>query len=555
MRFFYSFILVFFFGFLANASEIYKNANRPISLNGTYTVGVGGDFAQLSDAAAAFNSAPISGPVILLLTDENYNESTNSIFNTNAGSSAENTLTIKPAVGKTIKMNFNAFSVVLNGVSHFMMDGSNDASDSRNLELRMKQFTIQSTESESCNNVSIKNTKIIGALLPPNGVSNILVTGPLPNHYFSAINNQFSTANYGIYINGNDQNPNLGCVVSMNNFSTLDTALILSNVTDFNVMENVFTGLHYVGITITKNTKDGNIFNNNIMGIGSSKYSVTGLNLQSLNPTANVKIYNNFFGRMSNFFEVKGIAISTGGGYKIYHNTVYFDDNLPITSRSYLVYILNTVPDHAVDLRNNILHNENTPNAAHYLVYSLAPKSVFSHIDHNIYHSAVKYGYINGVDVTSFDEFKIAFGGNENSVSGKPVYVSENDFHLPEESNPTIKALGTPIPEVTFDIDNQIRSSVRPDIGADEFTTFMNVENTDEFSFKYFPNPVVDFLTINSEAKIERVDILNYTGQLLFTQFTGSKVAKLDLREFSAGIYLLKLKIANQYKTVKIMKK
>ena len=70
-------------------------------LNGTYTVGAGGNYANLTAAVNAYNTSCISGPVIfsLINTYTSAGETFPITINSNIYASATNTLTIKPAVG------------------------------------------------------------------------------------------------------------------------------------------------------------------------------------------------------------------------------------------------------------------------------------------------------------------------------------------------------------------------------------------------------------------------------------------------------------------------
>ena len=72
----------------------------PPPISGGKTVGSGGDYVTLSAAVAALNGSTITGPVTFSLTDASYPAETFPItINANTGSSATNTVTIKPAPG------------------------------------------------------------------------------------------------------------------------------------------------------------------------------------------------------------------------------------------------------------------------------------------------------------------------------------------------------------------------------------------------------------------------------------------------------------------------
>ena len=65
-------------------------------------------------------------------------------------------------------------------------------------------------------------------------------------------------------------------------------------------------------------------------------------------------------------------------------------------------------------------------------------------------------------------DWQTATGQDANSVNIAPVFTSGTDLHLPAASNISLIDLGTPIAQVTDDIDGQLRGAT-PDMGADEF--------------------------------------------------------------------------------------
>ena len=98
-------------------------------LNGTYTVGAGGNYATLTAAVLAYNTSCITGPIVLSLTDATYSvsETFPLVINQVVGSSAVNTLTIKPAVGVTPTISGNNATAIIRlyGSDYVTIDGSN----------------------------------------------------------------------------------------------------------------------------------------------------------------------------------------------------------------------------------------------------------------------------------------------------------------------------------------------------------------------------------------------------------------------------------------------
>ncbi|MFN4813456.1 MAG: hypothetical protein ACK5JQ_12790, partial [Bacteroidota bacterium] len=108
---------------------------------GTYTVGPTGTFCSLKGVAAFLNLFTISGAYIFEL-QPTYNgsiEATPIVFNNNAGSSASNTVTIRPAAGATNLMITNGTSnntIRLNGMDFLTFDGrAGGTGTTRNLSI------------------------------------------------------------------------------------------------------------------------------------------------------------------------------------------------------------------------------------------------------------------------------------------------------------------------------------------------------------------------------------------------------------------------------------
>lgn len=116
--------------FIVQQKNVYsqtKHASKISSFNGTKTIGAtGADYTTLTAALAAANSAVLDGPVIFSLqadytsTGETFPLTIGNI----AGSSATNTITIRPAVtGLSITSNNTTATVYLNGAKYITIDG------------------------------------------------------------------------------------------------------------------------------------------------------------------------------------------------------------------------------------------------------------------------------------------------------------------------------------------------------------------------------------------------------------------------------------------------
>lgn len=71
-----------------------------------------------------------------------------------------------------------------------------------------------------------------------------------------------------------------------------------------------------------------------------------------------------------------------------------------------------------------------------------------------------------------------------------------------------------------------------------------------EVSVSVFPNPVIDIININAETnKIIKLEVYNGTGQLVHSE-TFSKTAKIDIKNWSQGVYIISVPTENMQKKV-----
>lgn len=327
----------------------------------------------------------------------------------------------------------------------------------------------------------------------------------------------------------------------------------------------IFTGIYVAGtatngVIIDKN-KVSTIKNTNINGYGSQ-----GIYVASTNPAANTLISNNIVNGVSGYGYAagggvndngNGIVVGTGGGYKIYYNTVVMDASQTVAGRPSAFNALSTVTTAgAIDLRNNIFVNSQTQAGDRYVLYSGAANTVFSNINYNDYYSSgANLGFI-GSARAALSDIQTGFGGNVNSLNILPVFVSTTDFHLASTGNSTLDNKATPVAEVTVDADGNARSATTPDLGGYEFTTtVLAVQDVAKKKLNYYPNPVVDFISINDVNKIKNVEVYNMVGQRVIVENVNSDKALIDMRKVPAGTYILKVNSEKESQSIKVIKR
>ncbi|MRX66399.1 Por secretion system C-terminal sorting domain-containing protein [Flavobacterium resistens] len=74
-------------------------------------------------------------------------------------------------------------------------------------------------------------------------------------------------------------------------------------------------------------------------------------------------------------------------------------------------------------------------------------------------------------------------------------------------------------------------------------------------TFQFYPNPVIDILTIENNSVIDDVEIIDVSGKSVVFKKINDLHSEIDLSNLSSGVYILKVKSENRQKTVKFIKK
>lgn len=245
----------------------------------------------------------------------------------------------------------------------------------------------------------------------------------------------------------------------------------ISNISSLGSYVDGSTGIEIGGATANVNIYSNKI--SNIKNTNTSGYGAAGIFLGSSATAANTASYNNMIWDVAGYGSATltrnghGIYLYSGGGYKLYYNSVNLTTN-QTTGVSAALYIYSSVSTaSSVDMRNNIFANSQTSNTR-YAIYSTSAKTIFSNIDYNDYYSAGTLGYLGSAQST-IAAWQTATGSDVNSLNVLPPFVSATDLHLSGSSCTPIESAGTPISGISTDIDNDSRSSSNPDLGADEF--------------------------------------------------------------------------------------
>jgi len=521
-------------------------------LNGTYNVGATQTYKTITAAVAALNTNGVSGPVTFLLTDAAYtnvnsNTALNETFpitiNAITGGSSTNTVTFKPAVNKTVSIeSTNVYSyagvptvIKLNGADFVTFDGSNAANGTtRNLTINNKDAVVESSRAniwvasngtDAATNITVKNCILkqtnknsagrysVGIYSGNTGTDTSLNvdSATANNSYLTVTNNKFTNVKQGVYVNGGT-NIITNLLINKNdigaetNLETILSPATLVNVNTFDYLDNYIyniyrdnnnSSLATSGITVLGASINGNILRNTMKDLtkatGDSQL-FAGIVLGSTSNTSNILVANNFIlnvaGNNSGATQENGhgIAVTNGGGYKIYFNTVQLNTNQTGSAQGYSSALYVSANAKSLDVRNNIFSNNQTSTttrrtAVQILNTTANINTVFTNLDNNDYWTNDKIGYISTGSSTNetwsdnpdyfvtLSAFVKATGKDTKTVSILPVYVSASDLHI--DGNNTANAKldngAVAIAAVTKDIDGQLRNTTTPDMGADEF--------------------------------------------------------------------------------------
>ncbi len=475
------------------------------SLAGVYPIGSGKAYATLSEALADLNNKEVTGPVIYELWDTVYSsaESFPIMINEYPGTNPDNTVTIRPKEGLTVKVTGSSPTgiMAINGANNIILDGAG-------LEGSGRHLIFENTSNQANSYViGLFNNGFRGA--QNNTVSNcVLKAGskfsntyaiflsPVGGDYDNTVisNNELLNAMTGIQFAGFQLGINHNGLITGNTFGSDDNTVTLGNsglsvsntdglVISGNIIKNLFTNSNPKGINIGINTVNTTITGNTISGIvfsGTSGGGGKGIDVNTGSELSNLTISNNLVFQISgdgwNTFGTNSIAgirlMGNTGGIKLYFNTVRLTGTIyrdgAISDISAAFYAAATVTD--IDARNNIFTNSinNATGAAKaFSVYSDAPATSYYKLNYNDYYSSgpeAILGYL-GVPAANLAAWQAVSLQDEFSYDMDPLFVSPTDLH---PSNTGLDNKGFYMPSIPADIAGVQRTDP-PDMGPLEF--------------------------------------------------------------------------------------
>ena len=479
-------------------------------LSGPYNVP--GDYPSLTNAGgifAAINAAGATGNITINMTADSTAETGANALNEIAGGF---TVLLKPSGAARIISGTSTGSglIKLNGADGVTIDGSTSGGTDRSLTITNSNaagvdiWIASASASNGANNNTVKNCILTGTTGQGGTIAGVLsgsgttfgAAADAPNSNNTIQNNLVIKVQNALFLSGNAASFDQNWVVTGNTFGSTVVAeklgfrgMLIGGAQNMNVSNNTIMGVSSLtttsstmsGIQVSALISGGSITRNKISDIkqnNTTGWGSNGIYLTASSTTSNLLVANNFisdvasqgFNGVTSTDNGYGIMIDTGGGYKIYFNSVNLNTNQGAGAASGITAALNiaaaVTTAGGIDLRDNILADTQTL-GTRYGVYdsSTAGAAIFSSIDYNDYF-AQNVGFLTSARPT-LANWQAATGQDLNSKAVDPLFVSATDLHL-QTSSPLV-GMGFSIAGVTNDFDGDARPQGNgPEIGADE---------------------------------------------------------------------------------------
>ena len=241
----------------------------------------------------------------------------------------------------------------------------------------------------------------------------------------------------------------------------------------------------------------------------------------------------------NNFIQVEGTSYANGivlnsSNYQdIYYNSVNVTGTSTSSGRA-----LYTSSGGNLNLANNIFTNT----GGGYAYYIGTPSAIVTSNYNNFYATGTNLAYWGSAQ-TNLTALQTASGMDANSISSDPGFESTTDLHINVSNDG-----GTPLAEVTDDIDGEDRNASTPDMGADEFIPF-NVDGIIEVPAEVATIQGAIDVAVNGDSikvspgtYVENIDFLGRNIVLISTD--GQETTIIDGNQngsvvtFNSGEYL-----------------
>ncbi|HOF17184.1 MAG TPA: hypothetical protein PLP76_09855, partial [Bacteroidales bacterium] len=434
-------------------------------LSGVYTVGTGGDLANVYEAVTALYQCGIKGPVEFRFMAGSYGNLT---FNQNVpGSSTTNTITFTSLSGNPGSVTFASLgdvALTFDNVSNFIF---------KNVTLNATLGTHAVEFKNTCSNIVLYGCNIIAdptttqtyAGIYRNGTSGS--SASLSN--IRIIKNNISGGYYNIYWyygGGSSSYMGSGCYIDSN---------VCTNAYYYGINLHYsytnFNSVSYNKVICRSSNSSSNFYGirfyyyNNIGEVVGNKVYIRNTAVNYAYPMY-IYYYNNYtnnpFGSM---LVANNELISEAGSYSyglyvynyslvnVINNSIYGS----ASSTAYGLYLYTTSTTYPIVAKNNNAHVANASTGYPlYISSTTYASSSYVTLDYNNYYNANYVGYVGGAR-TTLTQLRSATGQDVNSVSALPSYVNlSNSLELNDYSNFLCQRLSS----VLTDINGESRTDL-----------------------------------------------------------------------------------------------
>lgn len=433
------------------------------SIGGAFTIGgTNPDFPDLNAAVAWLDGLSlmpcgIAGPLTFEIRPGIYNEQI--MLNPVKGASVLNTVTFRSSTG-------NAGDVLIKGAGGDQPDNFHIILLKGTSHIIFKDITVENT------GVNYAAGFYINQGASENRVENCIIrvdSGSVSENLFPILisrsfNNTIQACTvsggyFGIALFGKDNNlRDKGQLILDNRVNSSYAAGIRVHYNDFfsvsgNVIRMRSSNSYGEGIFLSQGYGDIRVTGNTTSDCGS-----IGIHLENIAGANAALIANNMLGGgFSNTSFSYGLYMDKCERVNICHNSINYDLSSTILSSA-----LYTEAGKNLRIHNNIFANSGDGYA-----FYVSDTNAINTSDYNaLYTAGITLAYWDD-DRTNLSELQGASGRDLNSMVINPGFKSAKDLHL---FNAGLDQQGLYFPGITEDIDKQMRDTITPDIGADEFT-------------------------------------------------------------------------------------
>ena len=91
------------------------------------------------------------------------------------------------------------------------------------------------------------------------------------------------------------------------------------------------------------------------------------------------------------------------------------------------------------------------------------------------------------------------------------------------------------------------------DCSNDVEVVIVGIDNPANATFNIYPNPANEVVNINSAVTVKSVKLMNYTGQIVYSNHSAATQFSINTSDIAAGVYMLQLETENGISTSKLI--